>query len=64
MRIDKDELERINDEMQGWTIDKVTSGSGENLFVFHLSKDGYPSWTDPKKRVILCGNDLGGWMKK
>lgn len=56
MNVDEKELEKINNKMVGWTIERVESGHGENLFIIHLSKG------KNKRSIILCGNDLGGWM--
>ncbi len=58
MKVDQEDLEKINERMQGWTVDKVESGSGENVFIFYLSKGRN------HRRVILCANDLGGWLGK
>jgi hypothetical protein len=58
MRVDEKDLEKINERMRGWTVDKVESGSGENVFIFTLSKG------KNKRNVILCANDLGGWLGK
>lgn len=58
MRIDKKDLEKINERMKGWTVDRVSSGSGEKLFIFHLSKG------KNKRTVILGANDLGGWLER
>ena len=58
MKIDKEELEKINDRMVGWTIKKVESGMGEDIFIIHLEK-GKNSRT-----VVLGANDLGGWLSK
>jgi len=58
MRVYKEDLEKINERMKGWTVDKVTSGSGEKVFIFHLSKG------KNKRTVVLGANDLGGWLYK
>ena len=61
MKVDKQELEKINLRMRGWTIKDVESGYyGEDVFVFYLEKKldyGYQ-----QKTVILGANDLGGWL--
>lgn len=56
MKVNEKELEKINERMQGWTVDLVESGSGENVFIIHLSKGRN------KRSVVLCANDLGGWL--
>lgn len=56
MKIDKDELEKINQKMQGWIINRVESGEGEDVFIFHLVHG------ESRRTVILCANDLGGWL--
>lgn len=56
MKIDEEELEKINKKMQGWTIVKVGSGTGEDVFIFTLKKG------DKRLVVPLCANDLGGWL--
>jgi hypothetical protein len=58
MKVDKKELDRINERMKGWTIDKVDSGTDEIVFIFHLSKG------KNKRLVKLAANDLGGWLEK
>jgi hypothetical protein len=58
MRADKKDLEKINERMKGWTIDRISSGSDEKLFIFHLSKG------KNKRTVTLAANDLGGWLHK
>lgn len=58
MKVDKEDLEKINEKMKGWTVDRVDSGTGENVFIFHLSKGRN------KRMVTLCANDLGGWLGK
>ena len=55
--VDKKDLEKINERMVGWIVDKVESGTGETRFIFHLSKGRN------HRCVILCANDLGGWLK-
>ena len=56
MNVDEKDLKEINERMVGWTVERVDSGSGENIFIFHLAKG------KNKRRVILCANDLGGWL--
>ena len=57
MKVEEADLKKINERMKGWIIDKVESGCGENVFIFHLVKGAN------KRRVILCANDLGGWIR-
>ena len=57
-KVDEKELKKINEQMQGWTIDHVDSGNGENVFIFSLSKG------KNKRNIVLCANDLGGWVRK
>jgi hypothetical protein len=61
LKIDKKELEKINDRMQGWIISRVESGTGEDVFIFHLVKGKDKSLSN--RLVVLCANDLGGWLK-
>ena len=56
MKIDEKELKKINDRMVGWTVKKVESGSGENVFIIHLEKGRN------QRTVVLAANDLGGWL--
>lgn len=56
MKVDPEELEKINEQMQGWEVDRVESGTGENVFIVHLKKG------ENERRVILAANDLGGWL--
>jgi hypothetical protein len=59
MKVEQEELTKINDRMKGWTIDKVDSGNnGEQVFIFHLSKG------KNSRMVVLSANDLGGWLQK
>jgi hypothetical protein len=58
MKVDEVDLKKINERMKDWTVDKVESGNnGEDVFIFHLKKG------TNSKRVILCANDLGGWIR-
>lgn len=58
-KIEEKELNKINERMQGWTVDLVQSGtSGEAVFIIHLSKG------KNKRLVKLGANDLGGWLEK
>lgn len=60
MKVEEADLKKINERMKGWVIDKVDSGGREeDVFIFHLSSI---SGTN-KRRVILCANDLGGWIR-
>jgi hypothetical protein len=56
MKVDKKELDKINERMKGWTIDKVNGGTSETVFIFYLSKGRN------KRLVKLAANDLGGWL--
>ena len=56
MKVDKEELEKINERMQGWTVKSVESGMGENVFIINLYKGRN------NRCVVLCANDLGGWF--
>jgi hypothetical protein len=56
MKIDEEDLKKINERMKGWTVDKVESGTGEDVFIIHLSKG------KNSRMVVLCANDLGGWL--
>jgi len=57
MKVDKKDLDKINEKMIGWAVDKVESGhSGETVFIVHMSKG------KNKRTVKLCANDLGGWL--
>lgn len=58
MNVDTKELEKINEKMVGWTVDRVETGTGETVFIVHLSKG------KNKRSIKLCANDLGGWMGK
>ena len=51
-----DDLDKINELTNGWTIERIEEGRGENLWILHLKK-GVNS-----RRVILAANDLGGWL--
>ena len=56
---DQKEVDKINDRMKGWTVDKVDLGGTEDrAFIFHLSKG------KNKRLVILGANDLGYWLEK
>jgi hypothetical protein len=55
----QEEEDKINERMAGWTVQKVEIGqNGENLFIFSLVKGSNT------RSVILCGNDLGGWLSE
>lgn len=56
MKIDKKELDKINNRMVGWTVKKVESGTGEDVFIIHLEKG------KNVRTVVLGANDLGGWL--
>jgi hypothetical protein len=60
MKVEKEDLEKINEQMKGWTVERVSSGTGasETIFIIHLVKG------KNKRMVKLAGNDLGGWLEK
>lgn len=55
-KVDPADLKKINERVSGWTIESIDSGTGENVFILNLSKGAN------KRSVILCANDLGGWL--
>jgi len=60
MKVDKKDLDAINEKVAGWMIDRISSGTGatETVFILHLSKGRN------KRMVKLAANDLGGWLEK
>jgi hypothetical protein len=56
MNVNKSDLDKINERMVGWTVDCIESGTGETVFIIHLSKG------KNKRSIKLCANDLGGWI--
>lgn len=58
MKIDAEELKKINDRMKGWEVAEVSSGTGEDVFIFHLKKG------KNTRLVVLGANDLGGWLSQ
>ena len=57
MKVNEEDLKKINKQMQGWKVLRVDSGINENLFIITLTKG------KNTKTITLCGNDLGGWIK-
>jgi hypothetical protein len=55
-KVDKKDLDKINLEMTGWTIDNIKDGTSEDVFIFEIRNNG------KCKQVTLCANDLGGWF--
>ena len=54
MKVNEEDLKKINKQMQGWKVLRVDSGINENLFIITLTKE------KNTKTITLCGNDLGG----
>ena len=56
MKVDKQELKKINKRMVGWTVKEVESGLCESVFIIHLVKG------ENSRVVVLGANDFGGWL--
>ncbi len=55
-KVDPSDLKKINERACGWTIESVDSGTGETVFILNLVKGSN------KRSIVLCANDLGGWL--